>query len=78
MDLWGFFNGRGRLDNRTENRRRREREQEEAEIGVVDSEAVGSGLLDMGAVKSRAGGSVSTVMEGGGRTAGTGRMAGLT
>ena len=54
------------------------REDTEAEIGVVDSEAVDSGLMDMGAVESRAGGSVSTVMEGEGRTAGTGKMAGLT
>ena len=46
------------------------REDTEAEIGVVDSEAADSGLMDMGAVESRAGGSVSTVMEGGGRVAG--------
>ena len=54
------------------------REDTETEIGVVASEAVDSGLLDIGTVESRAGGSVSTVMEGEGRTAGTGRMAGLT
>ena len=54
------------------------REDTEAEIGGVASEAVSSGGLDVGTGDSRAWGSVSTVMEGEGRTAGTGRMARLT
>ena len=53
------------------------REDTEAEIGGVASEAVSSGLLDVGTGDSRAWGSVSTVMGREGRTAGTDGVAGV-